>query len=268
MVDTERLQEVDAGDALAAAAEIGPFFTVEPIEAGEGWRSFRELVDTPALLRERVDVARAVLTSRAGDDGGAVPDRVVASIVFLGWATRLISPVIGAAVLGGAVPRLPLDELRWSANDGGPLPLAIRSARARRVTGADECVDLLLRWSIREQIEPLLVAFRTRFRLSSKVLWGNVASAIGGSVRMIGQAAPHRAETAARLAGQVLAVPPLAGTAELVQPDPAVPSWFLVRRSCCLFYRVPGAGTCGDCVLTPEAVRRRQWADALVALRT
>jgi len=22
-----------------------------------------------------------------------------------------------------------------------------------------------------------------------------------------------------------------------------------MRRSCCLFYRLPGAGTCGDCVL-------------------
>ncbi|WP_250213408.1 (2Fe-2S)-binding protein [Acrocarpospora catenulata] len=24
---------------------------------------------------------------------------------------------------------------------------------------------------------------------------------------------------------------------------------FFVRRSCCLYYRVPGGGTCGDCVL-------------------
>jgi ferric iron reductase protein FhuF len=26
-----------------------------------------------------------------------------------------------------------------------------------------------------------------------------------------------------------------------------------VRRSCCLFYRLPGAGTCGDCILDARA---------------
>ena len=28
------------------------------------------------------------------------------------------------------------------------------------------------------------------------------------------------------------------------------------RRSCCLYYRVPGGGLCGDCVLGPLAARR------------
>jgi hypothetical protein len=41
--------------------------------------------------------------------------------------------------------------------------------------------------------------------------------------------------------------------------DAARPRRFLVRSSCCLFYRVPGSGTCGDCVLTPERARREQW---------
>jgi ferric iron reductase protein FhuF len=41
-----------------------------------------------------------------------------------------------------------------------------------------------------------------------------------------------------RLAG------PLAGTGR------RLPDGRFVRRSCCLLYRLPGAGTCLDCILT------------------
>ncbi|MGZ4663789.1 MAG: (2Fe-2S)-binding protein, partial [Frankiaceae bacterium] len=74
---------------------------------------------------------------------------------------------------------------------------------------------------------------------------------------------PARRDVTAGLVERMLELPPLSGTGELVQPVRFRPERFFVRRSCCLFYRVPGAGTCGDCVLTPPEVRRRQWQSQL-----
>lgn len=228
----------------------------------------REWVDQPtAVLRERVNAARAVIAARVGLDSAAVVPRVAASIVFLGLAARLISPPLGAAVLGGAVPELTLDALYWRPVEGGPMPLAIGAACARRVgdvTRADACAEaaeLLVDRPIRNQLGPLVTAFQANFRLSPQVLQGNVASALGGAVRMLGHAYPSRAEAAARLAERMLLMVPLAGTGQLVQPDPAQADWFFVRRSCCLFYRVPGAGMCADCVLISPQVRQRQWQE-------
>ena len=97
---------------------------------------------------------------------------------------------------------------------------------------------------------PVTAAFATSFRLSHRVLRGNVASALAGASAMLAGSCPPRAGTAERLTAQVLAVEPPRGTGEFVQPDPAVPRLEFMRHSCCLLYRVPGAGTCGDCVLT------------------
>jgi ferric iron reductase protein FhuF len=106
-------------------------------------------------------------------------------------------------------------------------------------------------------------AFGTTFRLSPQVLWGNVASALAGAAGLLAEAFPARAEAAGQLTAELLRQGPLRGTGEVVQPDPALPRRFLVRRSCCLFYRVPGGGTCGDCVLVPDDVRHQQWQAVL-----
>jgi hypothetical protein len=63
--------------------------------------------------------------------------------------------------------------------------------------------------------------------------------------------------------GEMLRMAPLAGMGTLVQPVPERPRRFLVRNNCCLYYRIPGGGTCGDCVLTPPEERHRGWAAVL-----
>ena len=104
---------------------------------------------------------------------------------------------------------------------------------------------------------PLAATFGAVFRLSQHVLRGNVASALAGASVVLALAFPERAEPAGRLTAQVLALGWLRGTGQFVQPDPGQPRWFLTRRSCCLLYRVPGAGMCGDCVLRREKPGRR-----------
>jgi FhuF 2Fe-2S C-terminal domain len=261
--------DADCSAALAAAAGAGPFFGVEPWVPGAGWRPLRELVGDPAVLRERVADARAVIAARAGRHPMAVEERVAASVVFLGLAARLVSPPLGAAVMTGVVPCLAVGDLWWRPARGGPWPIAAGPAGGRRIAGLSSsgqllgAAELLAEQCVQGVIEPVAGAFAAVFRLSPLVLWGNIASALAGATGMLAEAVPDRAEAAGKLAGRVLALDPLKDTGELVQPDLSRARWFFVRRSCCLFYRVPGAGTCGDCVLTPEGARRQQWQAAL-----
>ncbi len=264
--------DVDAAQALAAADGAGPYFALEPWTEDAGWRQASLLVSDPAELAGRVTYARAVIAGRAGLAPAKVAERVAASIVFLGLAARLVSPSLGAAVLGGVVPDLTLDNLWWRPADGGPVPLAVRGSGpvAGREIGdtadggqLDDAAALLSQRCVQGLAVPVAGAFQALFRLSPLVLRGNIASALAGAAGMLARSFPDRAETAGQLTARILALAPLRGTGELVQPDASQPRRFLIRRSCCLYYRVPGGGTCGDCVLTPEHVRRQQWQAAL-----
>ncbi|MFF5077238.1 (2Fe-2S)-binding protein [Actinoplanes sp. NPDC000266] len=219
------MPEVDATPALSAAARFGAYFVWEPYDGGSSWRPYSDLLE-PEVVAERVGAARETLVRMSGLRPDAIEERVVASVTFLGLASRLLSPVLGAAVAGGAVPVPDPAKLWWRPVAGGPVPFAQRGLTAVAGGGA-----LTL-----ELVEPVLDVFRRRFVLSEKVLWGNVASALGGAAGMTG-----RAE-----AGAIVAA-----TLELRQLR-GMATWDgrrLRRRNCCLYYRIPGGGTCGDCVL-------------------
>lgn len=243
--------------ALARAAEAGPYFALliwppgAPPPAGP-WRPLAELVSGPGVAAERAGHARRVLAQRAGAGIAAVAERVAASAVFLGLASQLVSPLLGAAVLGGVVPELSVADLWWQPADSGPWPLAARPAGGTAVgelAAAGQLRDAaaVLADGIRRLTAPLEAAFGDQFRLSPRVLRGNVASAVAGAGAVLASAFPQRAGAAGQLAGEVLALGPLRGAGRFV---PDGPGRRFVRRSCCLYYRVPGAGLCGDCVLT------------------
>nr|WP_308128914.1 (2Fe-2S)-binding protein [Actinoplanes polyasparticus] len=241
--------EVDAGPAMRAAARLGPYFVWQPRDAEPGWRPFAELLD-PAVVAERVEAGRRVLLRMSGLGRDEIGERVVASTIFLGLASRLVSPVLAAAALTGLVPLADPARLWWRPVEGGPMPIAYDGLSAAE---GGMAIDHL--------VGPVLEVFRRRFALSPQVLWGNVASALGGAAGMIADNAHDSAaaERAATIVTGLLAEPPLAGMATLHRPDPHRARWFLVRRNCCLYYRIPGGGFCGDCVLTPDEVRRQHW---------
>jgi hypothetical protein len=259
----------DPAAALAAAAAAGPYFAMESAAGRPPWRPLSVLITDRAVLAERVDHARRVLARSAGCSPAEIQERAAASIVFLGLASRLVSPSLGAAVAGGVVPDLAMADVWWRPVEGGPLPLAGRlsgGAAVGELASAAEMADAARRLSegcVQGLAGPVAEAFGTAFRLSRQVLWGNVASALAGAAGMLAAAFPARAQAAGRLAETILGLGSLRGTGDLVQPDPVRPRRFLVRRSCCLFYRVPGGGLCGDCVLVPDEVRRQQWQSAL-----
>jgi hypothetical protein len=60
---------------------------------------------------------------------------------------------------------------------------------------------------------------------------------------MLTAAEPALTERTAALAGAVVELPPLRGAGRFARPG------LFIRRSCCLYYRIPGGGLCGDCVL-------------------
>jgi hypothetical protein len=228
------------GPLAAAVAEVsgwGPFFAASTHDTGDvpvpPWRPMTELVDDPAVLRERVTSVRGYLA----EGGGRVAERVAASVTHLGLVARLVSPVLGLTVHTGRFPALGLADVWWRPALGGAFPLSIGPVEhddpARLITGA-----------VRE-----LGTAAGVFSVSERVLWGNVASAINGAATMVGTARPELAARATAVASDLLALPPLRH-AGLRHPDGR-----FQRRSCCLIYRAsPGNGRdaiCGDCVLRP-----------------
>jgi ferric iron reductase protein FhuF len=250
----------DAGQALRTAASVGPYFAVELDAEGPSWRRFADLVETGAVLRDRVGAVRAVLARRAGLDVDAIDERAVASLDSLALAARLIAPPFAAAVLTGTVPVLDIGGVRWQEVIGGPIPVAFLDANAAVADRPQEIAGLLDACVIRNVVAPLVDAFGTQFRLSAKVLWGNVASALGGAATMLSTAPDSRhAQRALRVAEELLGGGSLRGHGRYVRPWPERPERFFVRHSCCLFYRIPGGGTCADCVLVSDDARRVMW---------
>jgi ferric iron reductase protein FhuF len=230
--------------ALDLAAAVGPYFVVDRWTPDSGWRPLTDLVEHSEVVAERVESARESLAVRTGLPATEIEERATASIVFLGLAARLIGPAFACAVLADRVPDLRLDHLWWKAVAGGPWPIA-RSTSSDSTPAADGGLAAELDTRILTPIvAPLLESFARTYAISAQVMWGNVASSLGGALTMITAARPDRSEAAVDLFQRLLDSGSLHGTGDL---DPARRTF--VRRSCCLFYRVPGAGVCGDCVL-------------------
>lgn len=243
--------------ALALAAEAGPYFVIQPWSEGGQWRPLAAVLTDPVTLPAWAGQARRALAGNAGVAAADIEERVAASTVFLGLASQLVSPLLGATVLGGVVPQLGLGDLWWRPASSGLRPLAARPAAGSAVGRLDTDGQLtaaagLLAGRVHGLTGPLAAAFGTRFRLSQQVLRGNAASALAGAAGVLAAQQPKQAAAAYRLAELTLWAGPLHDAGRFAQPDPAQPARVFVRRSCCLFYRVPGAGLCGDCVLSRQ----------------
>lgn len=239
--------------ALRRAGRVGPYFDVDTERRGDGWRPLADLTSDAAVLRAQVSATRAALADRCATGCDDVDERAAASVYLLGLAARLVSPVLATAALGGVVPVLDPRTVHWQVREGGPLGLALTPGAAATGDGAPELAALVHRHLVEPVLAPLVDLARAEFRTSPRVLWGDVASAVGGAVTVLAQAEPTRAQRASAVAAAVLAGGVLAGTARVRGRAP----FLLARNSCCLYYRVPGGGTCGDCVLVhpPRAQR-------------
>lgn len=232
---------MSAEEALAAAAELGPFSAVDPFPS-PGWVSWARLVEDSTVLEQRVTEVQRVLAS--GPASPPVDARVAASIVHLGLVARLLSPILGTALVARVLPACPPGRVHLRLAGTNPLPLALTGPEAVPVPDPNAVADAVgVHW-LGPAVAPLTAAVGERFRLSGHVLTGNTVSAAAGALRVAGTARPELAGRAEAVLEALLADGSLAGSGRRREDGS------LVRRSCCLFYRLPGAGTCGDCVLT------------------
>jgi hypothetical protein len=212
--------------ALTDVAQVGPYFSVDlaPDVADDPlWRPFSALCDR--ALPDQIATVRTRL--------GTGEPRVAASLFFQGVASRLWSPVLATAAFHGLVPDL--DRLYWRAASPGPVLLAVPGVSPLPADAAT-----LHTVVVERHLRPLVTAIREVTPVAGGLLWGNAASALTGALAVLAWSRPAAAGRA--LVEELLALPPLEGTGVLG------PMGFR-RRSCCLYYRVPGGGMCGDCGL-------------------
>ncbi|MFF8032085.1 MULTISPECIES: (2Fe-2S)-binding protein [unclassified Streptomyces] len=230
---------MDLDPRLTALRRLGGFFALRTEDLPG--RPLPTLAQ--AYVPGRADGRDDVLTARVRTVAGALraPEtRVAASVAHQGLAARLWSVALGSAALYGAVPDLAPKLLRWDPRGSAPDDLWLTGVRPLRGDAAT-VAELVLRG----HLEPLGAALRSRHRLAPGLLRGNAASALAGAARELdrwgrGHGRGDVAARAAALAAELLAHPLLSGAGTLTGTA-------FRRRSCCLYYRVPGGGVCGDC---------------------
>jgi iron complex transport system ATP-binding protein len=236
-----RVPSAHAAAVLAELAHVSPYFAVTtgPVD-GDDWRPVQQLYREPALVADLVENVRMRI---------AAPNRLVAvSTLFLGFAARLWSVGIGALAGYRLVYDLAPEQLCY-AHSGGQVRLHLARPAARR--GGD-LESTLLATVVDAHLAPLSAALRGLGPISEKLLRGNSASAALGAAgvfdrhRGAGRGGPGR-----RLARSLCADERLSGAVRF--NDLATD---YRRRSCCLYYRTPGGGLCGDCVLTNKPDRK------------
>ena len=169
--------------------------------------------------------------------------RIAVSVAQQGLAARLWSVALGCAALYGRIPDLDARLLRWDPDGSAPDDLWLPEVRPLP-GGAATLADVVLHG----HLEPLVAALRALHPVAPGLLWGNAASALAGTARQLDRWARTGGRTDAAdrtrsLTAELLAHPLLAGTGALTGTA-------FRRRSCCLYYRVPGGGVCGDCCFT------------------
>jgi ferric iron reductase protein FhuF len=228
--DTLGMDDVAALDGFFGLA-TGPAEGVDP-----SWRPFHAF--TGEVLDRRID--------QVADQLGGVPRRIAGSLLSLSISARITALVLGTGTLHGTVPRLH-DRLHWRPWSGGPVPLWIE--RPEAIPHDDDLPTAAAR-ELDATLRPVLDAVGSQASVSAQVTWGNVASSLGGALRMLLTQRPDTSNAALALAVGMTGEPPLAGLGGFVE-EPSHPTGVgFARKTCCLFYRVPGGGTCGDCVLS------------------
>ncbi|GAA3367853.1 (2Fe-2S)-binding protein [Streptomyces sannanensis] len=221
-------------DRAEPAAAPGGFFALRTDPPGGGSHVPLAEVYTgrSAALRARIDTVAARLRT---DER-----RVAASLAYQGLASRLWSVALAPAALHGILPGLAPAVLRWDPAAAAPDDLWTEGPAAGEATveGIREAVQYA-------HLAPLAQAMRRECRVSPRLLWGDAGSALAGAVRELDRWArvhgrPEAARRARELGAGLFAHPDLS--------DGTLNGTAFRRAGCCLYYRVPGGGLCGDCV--------------------
>ncbi|MEU0005305.1 (2Fe-2S)-binding protein [Streptomyces sp. NPDC006314] len=230
---------------LAALRPLGGFFVLRTLSTPGGAAGGPGGLPTLAETYERAtsDVPGNALTSRVDTVAHRLrtPElRVSASIAQQGLAARLWSVALGCAVLYGRLPDLDARLLRWDPLASAPDDLLLTEPRPLPGDAATLAGIVL-----HGHLEPLGAALRTRYGIATGLLWGNAGSALAGAARELDRWA--RAHGRTDVADRVRALTDDLFAHPLLRTTGIRTGTAFRRRSCCLYYRVPGGGVCGDC---------------------
>ncbi len=227
-----------ATDVLEELSRMGGYFALPPVAPGAV--RYPHLA-TPEVVTRFVDATRTAIAASVGVPVHTVEARVAASSFQLAVAARLLSPMIAGALCRQAIPVLTPDNVFFSAQNHAPVfsvgDIGIRAARDT------ESAARGISASLPTLFEPLNLTLRAVAALSPLVSTGNVASAANGAVTVLALTHPEHERAGRALVEALLADTPLADAGRLHRDN-------FTRHSCCLFYKVPGAGLCGDCVIS------------------
>jgi iron complex transport system ATP-binding protein len=223
-------------EALAGLGGVSSYFALSTGPLGDGWRPVERLYTDTALLAETVDRVKARMD--------VTEWRVAASTFFLGFAARLWSIGVGSVAGYGMLVDLPPERLLFRESDG---QIALHLEHPNQARGDDLAVALA-DMVLDRHLTPLAAALRRLGPISEKLLQGNSASALLGAARVFDG---DRATTSGwELARRICADPRLNAAVRFGDTD-------YRRTSCCLYYRTPHGGLCGDCALSRVPERSR-----------
>jgi ferric iron reductase protein FhuF len=208
---------------LRQARGIAPFFVLDVGRPDGTWLPGDALLDQSGALPDTL--------ATIGARYRTTEKRVAASLFFLSYTARLLCPTVAAHVLDGAIPDIRPSNLWWRYEP--ELGLQVRLAEPLEGPG------------IVESMAPVVDAIRNVVPVACGLLWGNAASSMAGALRTISRTGTASAEECLVTAAKLFAEPPLEGSGEFTGQVA------FRRRSCCLYYRLDGGGTCGDCPLPP-----------------
>jgi len=178
--------------------------------------------------------------------------RVAASMVVLGYAARLLGPGIAVLLREQILLDLRPRQVWYSYRPEQGFRLAVAQPAgwraAPQVLRERWCHDV-----IDAHLRPVIANVQRVVPVAAGLLWGNVASGLAGALRALADDGSVPAGECHTTGVALLAHGPLHGTGELVL---AAGRLRFTRRSCCLYYRLDGGGTCGDCPLPATSTRR------------
>ncbi|MEU9244853.1 (2Fe-2S)-binding protein [Streptomyces sp. NPDC048385] len=246
----------DLDPDFAALRQLGGFFVLRTLRSTAGGPEAARTGELATLAksyeRPTSDVRLNSLTYRVDDVSRRLrtdEPRVAASIAHQGLAARLWSVGLGCAVRYGRLPDLDPALLRWDPGAAAPDDLWLTEVRAQPGgAGPAALADTVVRTVVHGHLEPLGEALRDRYGIAPGLLWGNAGSALAGAARELDRWA--RANDHARAAARTRALTDALFAHPLLSATGTRTGLALRRRSCCLYYRVPGGGVCGDCCFT------------------
>ncbi|MGW7257412.1 IucA/IucC family C-terminal-domain containing protein [Streptomyces sp. NPDC054834] len=243
---------MDLDPQLAALRPLGGFFVLRTTARTCPGTGAAPPGPLPTLAQTYAGTAshvrRSALTTRVETVARrlrASEPRVSASIAHQGLAARLWSAALGCAALYGRLPDLDPALLLWDFAATAPDDLWLTDVRPLPSDPYPADADALADAVLHGHLEPLGDALGARYGVATGLLWGNAGSALAGAARQLDRWARTNGRT--DVADRARTLTAALFTHPLLSTTGTLDGTAFRRRSCCLYYRVPGGGVCGDC---------------------